>query len=531
MGRPVTPLVALLSAQTQASLNRSVRESGFVGRAASLLLWIFVAAALVPELVFGAGIGLTLGRELVGENGSQMVPVLATTHAVLAFVFGTLGGLMSDPRFGDEGFRVYPVPGRQLLAAEMLNSFQELAPLLAAATFVGMGLGLSLVLPGATPVVWVIVLQGIVWTALLQQLVGSFKRAIGKRATGSVLVVVPAAVIAFVGLLAWWRPRESWSAFVSALRFARDVLPSSFAYRGLAAFARGETSSGLALQLVLLASTALLFAAAATALVAERRLEGRVATSSRSAPDTFSFRSPVEGLGKLFLSQVWSGRDGKILVLMPAAMTAVFAALRLIIPSRPPKDDALAGLLASNPPWLTYFLLFVVLSSNELLFNEFGLDRSGVRTLLLLPIATRDLVLGKLRGQLLLVLVRGGLGVVPLFTLIRITPGGVAHALGAAGTFFAGLFVAGFLFSVRFPRKARGEGETASRIPLGLLFIPGLVTAALAALLIGVQRVSGTFAPWAFVALLGVAIGGVTVSLPALARALDRERERLCEEL
>jgi hypothetical protein len=98
-------------------------------------------------------------------------------------------------------------------------------------------------------------------------------------------------------------------------------------------------------------------------------------------------------------------------------------------------------------------------------------------------------------------------------------------ALSAGGTAFLGLAAAGLLFSVRFPQKARGQGNL-SQIPFALLLVPTAVTAILFAGLALVWRLTGAFAPLAFVALFALGVAIYSRCLPRFLRLWDNRVAR-----
>ena len=158
--------------------------------------------------------------------------------------------------------------------------------------------------------------------------------------------------------------------------------------------------------MLLVSASMLLFAAAVAAHLGERRIEPRAGARLGFRDDSFSFRTRVEGLAKLFLNR--SGTAGT----------------ESSSSSCSPRPRACSRSSA-------------VVMNNELLFNQFGLDRSGIRRLLTLPIEARELVLGRLRGFASLAFIQAAGGVLPLALIAPITPLGIVLAVTSAGTFFS----------------------------------------------------------------------------------------------
>ncbi|MBL8111290.1 MAG: hypothetical protein JNK60_00275, partial [Acidobacteria bacterium] len=510
-------------------------------------LALVVLVALLPETVVGAVVGFGFGRLLGSEEGSGAARTLGGMHLAIVLAFGIPGGLAHRLRFSWDTFRVYPVPARSLLLAELLTGLFELMPLLALFSFAGLGLGLYAATIGASSAIPVVLLslQGVLWTLLITLLIGSLKRAFAKTITRNGALALAALGAAALALL-WWSQdatlRQVPRLLARGFGVLRDALPSTSAYAGLDELARGNTAACLSSQGLLLLSTGALFLLALLAHAAEGALETR---AKGNAPGTdervFTFSSPSEGIARLFVRLVVRSRDGRILLYLPCAGVAVVAFLVKVLPRLVPEG---APPLPSTPPdlpVLALFVAFVLFNDTALFFSQFGVDGAGIRSLLLLPISPRDLVLGKLRGLATLVGCQLGLSLLPWLALRPIGALEAVFALSAGGTAFLGLAGAGLLFSVRFPQKPLGEGDL-SRVPFALLLVPAAVTALVFGGLALIWRLARAlapavaqgvppFAPLAFVALFACAAALYVKALPTLSASLWANRERLAEEL
>jgi hypothetical protein len=178
---------------------------------------------------------------------------------------------------------------------------------------------------------------------------------------------------------------------------------------------------------------------------------------------------------------------------------------------------------------------YVAVAGTNLLFNQFGLDRHGVKALFLLPIEARSLLYGKQLGlaawhalQALVLTVLLAVALAPPWVELA------AGVLQFACTFLL-LSMTGQFYSVWEPRPLKPNGLRASQ--------PGLIEAVLMfgslggalGLVSAVRLASRALAPaWELPALLGV-----TLVLAALTRPLTelnalllvRRREQVLEIL
>jgi len=178
---------------------------------------------------------------------------------------------------------------------------------------------------------------------------------------------------------------------------------------------------------------------------------------------------------------------------------------------------------------------YASLSSTNLLFNQFGLDRHGVKGLFLLPIEPKDLLRGKLIGfagwQGLQAVLLAGL----LYLSGHHDLGEIVVGLALYTDVFLVFVLVGTFTSIWQPRPLRQNGLRAANPPVtvmllttGTLGITGLV-------LYGATWLARTWAPGWEVPVL-VAIGAVLAMLIVssqrwLAGYLLRNRERLIETL
>jgi hypothetical protein len=545
-----SPARALLAAQRQLFWNRLMRESGMTGVVAILLMTGAVAIALAPPLFVCAVAGLSLGRAL-GDGGSatEAARGLAAMHAALAFSLGAAAGLTHQPGFRHAGLRLFPVPPAQRLLAELPGHLFDLLPLVGCVMFTGLALGAGIARPAALPILLPLAALGMFTLLLWQQIVGSVKRMLLIKLGWGGTLLAAALLLAGLGGLLFTAlegggPRPGAARLIRVLMLAAERLPVAQGYAGLEAALQGRWGAGLARQTAPLAATLVLFGLAAWLQRRELRMDPRPQASGGGDRVSWRFARPVAGVARLFQSQFFSSRWGKVLfgitLVYPLAAAGL---LQLILHERAASgahqlEDAFGGtgyLRLAEKPWIALMIPLIALLGNDFYFNQFGLDRQGVKLLLLLPVPGRALLLGKLLGMLRIYLLELLCGL-PLLAWIH--PGGWAEwlrGIGAGGAFFLMMAGVGQYFSARHPRAVREEAERGGLPPVAVVFArAGTFLAALALLLL-TSHFAGRFhpaaPPVALLLLLLAALLAYRAALPRLESNLARCRERLAEEL
>ncbi len=507
----MSPLRALLVAELQQTWNRTRRESGLAGVAAGLIVGLLGALALLGPALGAVVVCYRLGTELANPASAGVsVTWLTGLHASLALGFGLLGGFQNQLTFSRDTFRLYPIPPLQLLVAELPAGLFEVFPLVSSVLLAAFGLGLAAAQPAVLPLSVLLALQGIVWVALVSHLVGSVKRIAFKQPA----LLAPALLV--VAALLGPAAASAWQGFT-----------------GLSECLGGEAARGLARQLPAFTFSVLLLFVVVRVHAWEGRMEGPSRTAGRTARP-FAFARPSSGVARLLVLEVLGTKLGRILVAMPLFLTgvlAVFAWLQRDIAAGG-GDPVFAGMAAL--PWFGLFFPIVILLDRELWMNQFGPDRHGVKTLLLMPVPMEEILAGKLQGLLVLALLQAAIGVLPLF-LVRI-PGlaELVWGLAAGGTTLVFAAGAGHVLSARFPRAVLPDGQVRP-LPLGLTLIPTGMLVVVLAVLGATHDVSARLGAWGPPAghslVLAASVAGYRALLPRLARAVEARRERLVEEL
>jgi hypothetical protein len=178
---------------------------------------------------------------------------------------------------------------------------------------------------------------------------------------------------------------------------------------------------------------------------------------------------------------------------------------------------------------------YLSMVGNNFVLNQFGLDRHGIKALLLLPLTARHLLLGKVLGMAL----HQGIQAL-LLCLLLATLGGVTPAALVAGAFLLGsIFLAqcsvGQWTSAWSPRPMAMD----SLQNKGMSFAVGMLSLAASGLWTGLfgglYALTTWLAPGWLVAVMALAflltLAAHLAILPAAEAFLDRRREVLVERL
>ncbi|HET8715482.1 MAG TPA: hypothetical protein VFM16_06645, partial [Holophagaceae bacterium] len=247
-----------------------------------------------------------------------------------------------------------------------------------------------------------------------------------------------------------------------------------------------------------------------------------LAVSARQAR-LWTFSRPAYGLARLQIRTLAASMIGRFAFLIPVMAVVL-----------------LKGPLAQaqgHPAWaVPGAFIYLAFSATQLLFNQFGLDQGAAKGLLLLPVAPKELLLGKglgygaflgLQGMLLALLlaVFGGPGLAALLPAGLGLFAACALAMGTIGMFT----------SVAMPRPLSRTRLNNSGLPLLMVLISMGASLGCAALFGGLFAVLAWLSPaWLLPGMLLAAAAMVLVfraGLEAAGAYLIRHRERLVERL
>jgi hypothetical protein len=247
-------------------------------------------------------------------------------------------------------------------------------------------------------------------------------------------------------------------------------------------------------------------------------------------------------MARVFQGQVLASREGRVALFLPLVVS-VCLALSIVA-----MGDLGARLSDRSLPWplrlvelwaalpLVGIFLTVLPTMDELWANQFGLDGPAVRTLLLLPVEPRQILLGRTLGLLRLQALRGTLAIGPLVYQCRPALAEIAWGLAASGTVFLVLAACGHLVSARLPRLVQeGAFLGSSASPLTAFLIPPAVQLPTLALVALAYQASAPLGPWGpalgLSLLLAVAATAYWRLLPLLSARVMALREHLVEGL
>lgn len=156
--------------------------------------------------------------------------------------------------------------------------------------------------------------------------------------------------------------------------------------------------------------------------------------------------------------------EAKMLLLSPVIMVGLFIIMLLKNPDR-------SGLVAFGPGMSLGAIVMAMLSLQQLLQNQFGLDRNGFRAYLLAPIPRYRILLGK---NLALAPIAFCIGMVALLALQLLVGLGVEHFLGAVLQLVSAYLILSLIgnqISIFGPMRLKEVGMKASGAKLRTVFL------------------------------------------------------------
>ncbi|MBL0312423.1 MAG: hypothetical protein IPP78_06825 [Holophagaceae bacterium] len=471
----ISPFRAVLAAHFQATWNRSAKEMGKSGRWAMVLVMVLV-------VLFGGlpavGISAVAGYALGAHFDSYRAPlILGGVLALGAAAVGAISGIMGGTKALQwESYRIYPLSLRQIFAAELVAGIGDPWPTLAGLSALAMFMGLSAAHPILLPIALLLWMQTVLWMLLIQHFVGSLAAALMKR--------MKLALVIF-GIFFWMlsvmtsmlpkysepNPGAHLSTVLTPERIAQikqmgqvaltclGTLPSTYAARSFSEALRGAWISALLHQLAPIAL--LLIALALQARQMEREADPQaleVKTATKGAEKLWSFRSPAAGVAKLHWRTLMGSHLGRFGLLMPV-MTVVLL--------KGPFSHIRGQAMWAIPGTFAY----LALAGSQMQYNQFGLDGHGVKSLLLLPIRSRDILLGKLGGLAMYQGLQAGLLLLLVALLMRPSPIELLAALCLGGCLFFVQMSFGHWTSSWLPRAMPRDSLKSGTMPMPVVFL------------------------------------------------------------
>jgi hypothetical protein len=528
-----SPFHAILAAHFQASYNRARRE--MARSSAWVVLLIIVALGLVgflPASLWMGAMGYFAGRDL---HLAYTPAILGTFLTLMPLFMGFFEGVFAGGRMLSwEAHRAFPLSNPTLVACEIAAGAGSLNFLIIGCLTLCFFVGASLARPGLAPLFalwWA-------WGGLIQilsvQLSGSLAAAALRRLRFAFVVLVMGASVLPMALNpSLGRPRTRdrgarTNPLVATVRTTAETfrrttrfLPGVVAVQGGVDLAEVRIPRGLGSQVPLLALLALL-AGLVTRLMAWENRSPRA--PARLGPERlWTFRTRRGGLARLHLRCILGSYLGRFTFLVPLLTPLLIRVL--FRHSGGAERWALPGSLA-----------YVLLASNTLLYNQFGLDRHGIKSLFILPLRGTDLLAGKRDGLLAQVGLLGGLTLALNLALFPFhwasLGGGVALAVGLLAVHMA----AGQWTSIWMPRSIPWDQFRGSNMATAVAFTSMGISALAMGTLGGLYALLAWLAPLALVPVMAVLAAALwlaydRLALPALGRYLDAHRERMLHAL
>ena len=522
----VSPFRALAVAHVHSTWNRLRKQTGSTGLVVFLLFLAFLGVASIMPLLVGLGsLGYLAGAQLGEKDATRIAGVTSLVFTLLTVIAGLLSGLSSGSRqLPWETLKVFPVRDRTLFGAELFAGAGEAITAVELLALLCAGVGLSIGAPIAAPLFAVLFVTHAIALLSLQQLSGSIAQRLTRRLK-AMLIVLPVAAIALPSLVpAILKRTENTDVGSLGDRVAvwTRWLPARAVLDGARGLVTGEaTAASLSWAALAPLVTMMVIVVVAYQLVSRERPQ-LLDTDTGPAMKRWTFQSQTWGIARLTWEALSQSLPGRFGLMMP---------LITIVLIRGPVAElgALRGWTA--PVAFGY----AALAGTNLLFNQFGLDRHGVKVLFLLPLEPLSLLRGKMIGFAGWQGLQAGLLLVLLVLTGHRDPVELLVGLLLYACVFLILAMVGQFSSIWQPRPLRKNGMRASQPPLlvVLLMFGTLLTAG--GLLYGVTFGVRTFFPgWELPVLLVIGLVLVAMLFPVLAfnaLFLERTREKLVEVL
>jgi hypothetical protein len=523
------PLAALLVAHVQTGKNRALRglgRYGAVGLAFVILLPLSVGGVMG---VLCAIIGGKLGRHI---DLPEAPIYLGGFVAIMTFAFGFMGGILGGTRqLTWEAYKSYPVPFRTLFFAEIAASVGDVLVLVYLALNACMGLAFVRERPDLAPWLLLLLGQATLWVLFTQQIIGALAIAVVKRLRVAFLAVMLSTWIglSYVGRAAaefeenirrdrieelrrWWDMALPWLESFPLVRASYAVRLAS----------RGEWFAVGQHEVPLLCFTTALGLSTYLLLRREAGLGSTLAGGTWGARSSrWRTAGAVGMIARLQLHHLLTSLQGRFGLVIPIVTVVLI---------KGPLAGATAGTAWVIPGAVTY----LAISAGQLQFNQFGLDGQGIKTLLLLPVTMREILVGKALAMAAYSLTQYAI----LFALLSWTMHPGASDLVGGGLLAGCLLVThlgeGHWISAILPRAVPFHRIQAGGLQVAHLF-PLVLGAANATAFGGAYGALHSWAPRALVPTMAAAFALVLLAyaaaLPRAARFVTRQREKLVEVL
>jgi hypothetical protein len=496
-----------------------------------------IGLAVLPSLVIPAfvlfRIGADLGEGLASPASEDGLLYWNGVQGVFTVLFALLGSFRFNPALSLTDFNRYPLTKLDLAMSELPAAVFEVFPLLGVAGIVATNAGLASRLPAMTPLVCLLTLLNVLGMLTLMMALASLWRGVMQR--GPIAVLAGACLVAALLGAGWngWMAtlRESVPLVVAVI----SRMPGSYGYAGLVSLRSGQFAAGALDIVIALAGT--LGLGIVAALAHHRALFSgawaRDVSRKESAPGVY--RGPAFEVATLFFRQLARSRTLRLPMLLPLLMTGLGAFVlrelgRAIALEKdiPPNLVSMQHRLAAVP-FLSIALILTVAMTSQIWMNQFGWDRSAIRALLHLPVAPRDILVGKFLGLLEFTLVGWAISTAGLLFFYRPAVREVIGGLAAAGVAFVTTCVVGQFVSIQMPRAVPRGGM--AQMPIHVSWVPAAVLISILLFLAGLWTIGTLVGYWVGPLLIWGALFGAVLLwravLPQIERLFVKNREKL----
>ncbi len=521
----VSAFRALAAAHFQGSISQTRRQFGTTGFWVLVILAVLlVVFGLLPLLPIAFGVGFFTGRGLSSPKSEWVASIGAVVSTAIVVFGGLINGISGSTRqLPWETLKAFPIGRRTLFITEFLASTLDVLTGMTVLLFGLATLGLSVGSPRAAPFFFILGSTHCISLLAAQHLIGGLFQRLTKSAK-ALLIVLPFVAFAMSVLPAALfkdTSRQRGTAVLEQLATLGHWAPAGRLFQSALHAINGHLTLDDVYSVLLNMLLAMLALVLAYWFVVTERPPETIDTSSGSRR-LWSFRHPVFGVARLQFQMLMKSTAGQFGFFVPVAT---------IILIRGPLSRVFADSSFATPAAFAY----AALAGTNLLFNQFGLDRHGVKVLLLLPLSSETLLKGKWLGfagwqatQLALLVVlsvlSGQRAVQPLL-------------LGAMVYLLVFLIesIIGQFSSIWQPRPIQASGMRGARPPLLVSLVVLATVSGTGGLIASVLLLTGWLAPGfesLFFALLLLPLSGILLSaFKVSALLLDRNREKLGETL
>jgi hypothetical protein len=522
---------ALLLAHVQMMVNRTRKGLGRRGLVGVVVIVLVLLAGAAPIFAAFGFLGYLFGHRV---EKPLAAPIMGLVLTVSTLAFGVVGGMLGGARqLTWDAYRSFPIPFRTLFFAETVASLGDMVVL----GFVGMTLTMGLAFvwqwPASAPFIALLMTELVLCVLFIQHLVGTLAVTAVRRLRRAMVVILVASWVG-VSVVAEAarqvrdrlqgdevdRLQELWRH----ARPAIDLLPPVLAVRAMVVLKHGAIVRALRLEAPMLATTILLGSLSYLVLSRESRpRKGSDRVTSR-AHGRFRGRgttAPYWLLAQVHLHHVAGSLQGRFGLVVPLITVVLI-------------KGPLASAGIGSDFTLPGSVIYLALAATQFHFNQFGLDGHGVKTMFLLPVRMRDILLGKTIALFAYSVLQNVFLLALLGFILRPSAREIVSAALLAATLAVAHSLEGHWISAIFPRplamhRMNSTGLSgANLLPLGAGIINGSVFG-------GIYALASWLAPGARImvlaALLLLVLAAYRLLLPRAARFVESRRETVVEVL